>query len=56
MPDGVAFKARESHNGISIRLVKDYDIINDEDIVRLDVLYGWEAIYPDLACRLSGTA
>jgi hypothetical protein len=56
MPDGVAFKARESHDGISIRLVKDYDIVNDEDVVRLDVLYGWEAIYPDLATRLSGTA
>jgi hypothetical protein len=56
MPDGCNFKARETHNGISIRLVKDYDIINDEDVIRLDILYGWKAIYPDLATRLSGTA
>lgn len=54
MPDGAAFKARESHNGLSIRVVKDYDINADEDIIRLDILYGWKAIYPDLACRLTG--
>ena len=54
MPDGAAFKARESHNGLSVRVVKDYDIANDDDIIRLDILYGWDAIYPDLACRLWG--
>lgn len=54
MPDGAAFKARESANGLSMRVVKDYDIAADEDIIRLDVLYGWKAIYPDLACRLWG--
>jgi hypothetical protein len=54
MPDGVAFKARESHNGLSMRVVKDYDIDNDVDIIRLDILYGVKAIYPDLACRLVG--
>lgn len=51
MPDGAAFKARESHKGLSIRVVKDYDIDSDEDVIRLDILYGWKAIYPDLACR-----
>lgn len=54
MPDGVAFKARESHNGLSVRVVKDYDIDSDVDVIRLDVLYGWEAIYPELGCRLTG--
>jgi hypothetical protein len=54
MPDGAAFKARESHNGLSVRVVKDYDITNDTDIIRLDILYGVKAIYPDLACRLVG--
>ena len=56
MPDGAAFKARESHKGLSIRVVKDYDITNDEDVIRLDILYGVKAIYPDLATRISGTA
>ena len=54
MPDGAAFKARESHNGLSVRVVKDYDIDADEDIIRLDILYGRKAIYPDLAARLFG--
>jgi len=54
MPDGVAFKAQESFDGYSIRVVKSYDIATDEDIIRLDMLYGWEAIYPDLATRLVG--
>ena len=54
MPDGAAFKARESHNGLSVRVVKDYDIDSDDDIIRLDILYGRKAIYPDLASRLWG--
>lgn len=54
MPDGAAFKARESDNGLSVRVVKDYDIDTDEDIIRLDILYGIKDIYPELACRLWG--
>jgi hypothetical protein len=54
MPDGVSFKARETHKGISMRVVKDYDIINDEDIIRLDVLYGVKTLYPELATRING--
>lgn len=54
MPDGASWKARESHNGLSIRVVKDYDIDSDDDIIRLDVLYGWKSIFPDLAARLFG--
>lgn len=54
MPDGVAFKARETYNGLSMRVIKDYDITNDTEVIRLDCLYGVKAIYPDLAARLIG--
>ncbi len=54
MPDGVSFKARETHKGLSMRVIKDYDITNDTEIIRLDILYGRKAIYPDLAARLWG--
>lgn len=54
MPDGVSFKGRQSADGLSVRIVKDYDIDNDVDIIRVDALYGGEVIYPDLACRLWG--
>lgn len=53
MPAGV-WGGRETFNNMSIRVVKDYDIDADEEIIRLDVLYGWKAIYPELATRLAG--
>lgn len=56
MPDSVQWKARETHKGLSVRLVKDYDIDNDVEIIRADILYGNQAIYPELAARISGTA
>lgn len=48
--------ARESDPdlGISIRVVKQYDIDADEEIIRLDVLYGTKTLYAELACRLFG--
>lgn len=54
LPDGAAFKARESHNGYSVRVLKDYNIDSDEDIIRLDILYGVKTLYPELACVLMG--
>ncbi len=53
MPDG-AWGARESHNGLNIRVVKDYDIDADVEIIRMDILYGVKTLYPELACRIYG--
>ena len=54
LPGGVDTASRANKDGISIRVVKDYDIVNDRMICRLDVLYGWAVIRPQLACRLWG--
>ncbi len=54
MPDGCAFKARESKNGLSVRVIKSYDVDDDVDIIRLDIMYGMKVIYPELAVRLLG--
>ena len=54
MPDSTTFKSRASHNGLSIRVVKGYDIKLDVEIIRLDILYGVKALYPELASRLMG--
>lgn len=56
LPGGVdmASRATDPESGLSIRLVRDYDINNDVMPVRLDVLYGWKAVYPELACRIQG--
>jgi hypothetical protein len=54
MPDGASFKSRESQNGLSVRVIKSYDVEEDQDIIRLDIMYGVKAIYPELAVRLLG--
>ena len=52
MPQGVDFSAREVYDGISMRIVRQYDINNDKFPARLDVLYGFRTIRPQLACRI----
>lgn len=54
LPDSATFKARADWRGYSIRVIKDYDIDTDEEIIRLDILYGVKAIYPELGVRLQG--
>ena len=50
---GVDFAATEVFDGISMRIVRNYDITNDKFPCRLDVLYGYKTIRPQLACRLA---
>ncbi len=47
-----AWGARRMHKGISMRIVRQYNINSDIVPCRLDVLYGWKEIYPELACRI----
>lgn len=54
LPQGVDMAGRSSADGLSIRLVRQYDINSDQLPCRLDVLYGWSTIYPELACRVTG--
>lgn len=52
LPGGVDFASREVMDGISMRIVRQYDISNDKFPTRLDVLYGYKCIRPQLAARL----
>ena len=54
MPQGVDMASRQVHNGISMRIVRQYDINNDRMPCRIDVLYGYSVIRPQMACRLWG--
>ncbi|HDR9062195.1 TPA: hypothetical protein QDB03_003830 [Burkholderia vietnamiensis] len=47
-----AWGARRVHKGISMRIARQYAIGTDTVPCRIDVLYGWAAIYPELACRI----
>jgi len=54
LPQGVDMAARAVHNGISLRVVRQYDINNDRMPCRIDVLYGYSAIRPQMGCRIWG--
>lgn len=54
MPKGVDFASRQNLDGISIRVARQWDVNNDNMPCRLDVLYGYEAIRPEWACRITG--
>ena len=54
LPQGVDMASRQVHNGISLRIVRQYDINNDRMPCRVDVLYGYSAIRPVMAARLWG--
>ena len=54
MPQGVDMASRQVHNGISLRIVRQYDINNDRLPCRIDVLYGYSVIRPQMAVRLWG--
>ncbi len=52
MPSGVDFARREVQDGISLRIVRAYDINNDNFPCRIDVLYGYKTLRPEWASRL----
>lgn len=51
MPQGVDFASRQVLDGVSMRIVRAYDINNDKFPCRLDVLYGYKTLRAQLACR-----
>jgi hypothetical protein len=53
MPKGVDFAARENFDGVSMRIVRQFDINNGNYPCRLDVLYGYKTLRNQLACRLA---
>lgn len=51
MPQGVDFSARQTLDGISMRVVRQYDINSDKLPCRVDILYGFKTLRPQLAVR-----
>jgi hypothetical protein len=51
--DDAAKCVRRNQDGLSIRVWQGSDIRNDELLLRLDILYGWKALRPEWACRIS---
>jgi hypothetical protein len=55
LPGGVWVAERISNKqlGIAIRFVKDYNVMTDQSPARVDILYGWAAVRPEMACRVA---
>ncbi len=53
VPKGVDFAYRAVNDGMSLRVVRQYDINNDVFPCRMDILHGFKTIRPQLACRIT---
>jgi hypothetical protein len=53
MMGGAHSCAVKTWDGISVRVWQDTDIVNDELLTRIDILYGYAAIRPAWACRIT---
>jgi len=56
MPQGVDFAAREVMDGISMSMVRQFQISDRSFPCRLDVLYGYKTLRPQLAARIANQA
>lgn len=52
LPKGTDMASRKVMDGISMRMIRDFDSTNARFITRLDVLYGYTAQRPELAARI----
>jgi hypothetical protein len=41
-----------SDDGFTVKVTQFYDGVNDNNLMRLDVLFGWAATYPELASKV----
>lgn len=48
---GVVDVHQETHEGYTLKVTEAYDVINDNSIMRIDVLFGFAATYPELSCK-----
>lgn len=55
LPNGVDMAARiaDKQLGISMRMVRAYNVTTDQFPCRIEVLYGWATLRNELACRIA---
>jgi len=54
IPSSCVWGARESYNGLSVRAIKAYDVDEDKEVLRFDILYGCLCQRPEIATRIIG--
>lgn len=53
LPGGVHEAARETYDGISLRMITDYAVLSDQFITRLDILFGALAVRPEWIVKVA---
>lgn len=53
MPKGLDFAHREQVDGISLRVLRQFEARTDLWVTRADILYGYKTIRPEFACRIA---
>jgi hypothetical protein len=56
LPRGVHEVARETYDGISLRMITDYAVLSDQFITRLDILFGSLLIRPEWVVTVADIA
>lgn len=54
MPEKVEVAAQETFEGITVALVRAFDVLQRKMITRLDFLGGFVSVRPEWACRITG--
>lgn len=49
--NGVMDVAQRTEDGFTVKVTQFYDGVNDNSIMRIDVLFGWAATYPELSAK-----
>lgn len=44
--------SRQQMDGVSLRVLRDYDVVNDASILRVDCLYGYVSLYNQLCAKM----
>lgn len=53
LPDGTDMASQSTVNGVTVRVIRDYLPLTDKLLMRFDVLYGFAAVRPEWACRIT---
>lgn len=53
-PSAMGSTEVDEDSGLAVRVIQDYNVTDDEEIWRLDVLYSVHTLDPDRGCRLVG--
>jgi hypothetical protein len=55
-PEGGALseRIRSKPLGFALRFVKQYNILSDQNLARIDCIYGWKTYRPEWVCRIQG--